>query len=314
MSKIASAFRRVAANVLPERDRYLRDLSNDYYAMWLDPRMVYSCAYFERGDEDLATAQLNKIDHILTKIGLRPGHTLLDMDCGWGALVIRAAEKFGARCVGMTTSKHQFDWATECVKAAGLAQSVDIRLQASSDVEGRFDRVTSLGMFEYDGRSDFPEYVAHLQERLADDGVLVSHCIMSTGSTSRGPGLDDSAFHSRYVFPDDELPDLGYALSTMQDGGFEVSCVENLRRHCVRTLRLWEANFSANETALRQLVDERSLRSWREYLRDWTAAFEQDDVSMYEIVGRKTGTRASVLPWPGASAADFKRIGAGNVE
>ncbi|BCZ84888.1 hypothetical protein PTKU64_85630 [Paraburkholderia terrae] len=299
--KMTSVLRTMVANALPARDRYLRDVPNDYYAMWLDPRMVYSCAWFEHGDEDLATAQLKKIDHVLTKIGLKPGHTLLDVDCGWGALVIRAAEKFGARCVGITLSKNQFDWASESVRAAGLTDRVEIRLQAYPDVEGWFDRITSLGMFEYEGRSDLQEYAAVLQERLAADGVLVSHGIMSTGPCSGRFMLDDIEFCSRYVFPDDELPDLGYALTAMREGGLEVSHIQNLRRHCVRTLRLWEANFRAKETALRQLVDDRSFQTWCDYLNGWASAFEHDDVSIYEIVGRKVGTRASALPWPGGA-------------
>ncbi|CAD6514192.1 class I SAM-dependent methyltransferase [Paraburkholderia sabiae] len=285
-----------------ERERHLLDVPNDYYAMWLDPRMVYSCARFENGDEDLATAQLKKIDHVLSRIGLQPGHRLLDIDCGWGALVIRAAEKFGARCVGITLSKNQFDWATECVKAAGLMDSVEIRLQAYPEVEGRFDRVTSLGMFEYEGRSDLAEYIAALQERLETDGVLISHGIMSSGPGGGGPTIDDTAFSSRYVFPDDELPDLGYALTAMREGGLEVSCIENLRQHCVRTMHLWEANFRAKEAALRQLVDERSFQTWSRYLRDWAKAFEHDEASIYEIVGRKAGTRASALPWPACTS------------
>jgi cyclopropane fatty-acyl-phospholipid synthase-like methyltransferase len=313
--RITSFLKSVAANVLYERDKYLSDVPNEYYAMWLDPRMVYSCAWFENGDEDLATAQLKKIDHVLTKIGLEPGHRLLDVDCGWGALVIRAAEHFGARCVGITLSKNQFDWASECVKAAGLEGRVEIRLQAWPDVEGRFDRITSLGMFECEGRSDLQEYVAALQERLAPDGVLVSHGIMSAGPGSVDGrfgrfghlghlghlGHESGAFPSRYVFPDDELPDLGYALTAMREGGLEVSTIQNLRRHCVRTLRLWEANLRTKEAALRQLVDERGFQTWCNYLRDWAAAFEHDDVSIYEIVGRKAGMRASALPWPGAA-------------
>lgn len=115
--KLSAALKSVAAKALLGRDRHLRDVPHEYYSMVLDPRMVYSCAYFENGDEDLATAQLKKIDHVLTKIGLQPGQSLLDVDCGWGALVIRAAERFGARCVGITQSKNQFDWANECIKA-----------------------------------------------------------------------------------------------------------------------------------------------------------------------------------------------------
>ncbi|MFL9867042.1 cyclopropane-fatty-acyl-phospholipid synthase [Paraburkholderia fungorum] len=298
--KLSAVLKSVAAKVLVERDRHLRDVPYEYYAMGLDPRMVYSCAYFENGDEDLATAQLKKIDRVLTKIGLEPGHSLLDVDCGWGALVIRAAEKFGARCVGITQSKHQFDWANECIKAAGLAERVEIRLQAYPDVKGRFDRITSLGMFEFDSRGDLLDYFAILQEHLATDGVLVSHGIMSAGSGSGEFGSDGGEFAGRYVFPDDELPDLGYALNAMREGGLEVSDIQNLRRHCVRTLRLWEENLKAKSMALRQHADDRSFQTWRDYLSGWATALEHDDVAIYEIVGRKVGTHASALPWPGA--------------
>jgi cyclopropane-fatty-acyl-phospholipid synthase len=158
-------------------------------------------------------------------------------------------------------------------------------------------------MFDCDGRSNLQEYMATLEEHLATDGVLVSHGIMSAGpgGTDDRYMLESEAFASRYVFPDDELPDLGYALSAMREGGLEVSRIENLRRHCVRTLRLWEANLWSKETALRQLVDDHGFQVWCNYLRDWASAFERDAVSIYEIVGRKAGTRASALPWPGAA-------------
>ncbi|CAG4894294.1 SAM-dependent methyltransferase [Paraburkholderia gardini] len=299
--KLSAVLKSAAANALLERDRHLRDVPHEYHSMGLDPRMVYSCAWFENGDEDLATAQLKKIDHVLAKIGLKPGQSLLDVDCGWGALVIRAAAKFGAHCVGITQSKNQFDWANECIKAAGLADRVEIRLQAWPDVKGRFDRITSLGMFEFDNRGNLSEYFSVLQEHLTTDGVLVSHGIMSAGPGSGEFGFDGGEFSGRYVFPDDELPDLGHALAAMREGGLEVSDIQNLRRHCVRTLHLWEENFRAKAMALRQLVDDRSFQTWCDYLSGWATAFEHDDVAIYEIVGHKVGTRASALPWPGAA-------------
>ena len=277
------------------------NLPQDCYAMVLDPLMVYSCAYFERGDEDLATAQLKKIDHVLTKIGLEPGQHLLDVDCGWGALVIRAAEKFGARCVGITQSKNQFDWANESIKKANLTDRVEIRLQAYPDVKGTFDRITSLGLFEFDSRGDLLEYFSVLQERLAADGVLVSHGIMSVGQGDGNVRLSGGEFSSPYSLTDDELPDLGHALTAMRAGGLEVSDVNNLRRHCVRTLQLWEENLRATSIAARRYIDDRSLRAWRDHLNEWATAFEHDDATIYEIVGRKVGTPVSALPWPGGA-------------
>ena len=163
-----------------EAIRYHYDVSNDFYAAWLDPAMVYSCAYFENGDEDLATAQQKKIDHILRKIDLRPGQLLLDIGCGWGALVLRAAQKFGARCIGVTLSDNQAQLARERVERAGLQGQVEIRLQDYRDVDGRFDRITSVGMFEHVGVEQLPAYFARVNSLLAPDGVVMNHGITTT--------------------------------------------------------------------------------------------------------------------------------------
>jgi cyclopropane-fatty-acyl-phospholipid synthase len=277
--------------------QYHYDVSNDFYKLWLDRRMVYSCAYFEDGDEDLATAQQKKIDHILTKIQLQPGQTLLDIGCGWGALVIRAARKFGARCVGITLSKNQFDWATEMVKALDLTDRVEVRLQDYRDITGRFDRVTSVGMFEHVGCSNLPEYFTRVQRLLVEDGIAMNHGITSTSANSAETGFGGGAFIDKYVFPDGELPHLSLALSAMQEGGLEAFDIENLRRHYARTLRLWSANYEANAAQLLGLVDERTFRIWRIYLAGCAYAFENDDVAIYQIVARKAGMQASKLPW-----------------
>jgi len=277
--------------------QYHYDVSNEFYQQWLDPNMVYSCAYFENGDEDLAAAQLKKIDHILTKIQLQPGQTLLDIGCGWGALVIRAAQKFGARCVGVTLSQNQFDLATERVKAAGLADRIEIRLQDYRDVGGQFDRITSVGMFEHVGRKNLPEYFGRVCKLLADDGVVMNHGITSSdpdgGSVSYGGG----DFIDRYVFPNGELPHISLALQAMQQGGLEAFDVENLRRHYARTLRFWSDAYEARSDVLRTLVDEEKFRIWRVYLAGCAYAFENDDVAIYQIVGRKAGRAANTLPW-----------------
>lgn len=277
--------------------QYHYDVSNEFYALWLDPNMVYSCAYFENGDEDLATAQLKKIDHILTKIELKPGQTLLDIGCGWGALVIRAAQKFGARCVGVTLSQNQFDLATARVKAAGLEGQIEIRLQDYRDVTGQFDRITSVGMFEHVGRKNLPEYFSRVQKLLADDGVVMNHGITSTdpgsGETSHGGG----EFIDKYVFPDGELPHISLALQAMQEGGLEAFDVENLRKHYAQTLRIWSDNYEAQTEKVRELIDEEKYRIWRVYLAGCAYAFENDDVAIYQIVGRKAGRPAATLPW-----------------
>ncbi|MGQ9725164.1 MAG: class I SAM-dependent methyltransferase [Tepidimonas sp.] len=277
--------------------RYHYDVSNDFYACWLDPAMVYSCAYFEHGDEDLSTAQRKKIDHILTKIRLRPGQTLLDIGCGWGALVMRAAQAFGARCVGITLSRAQYELARERVAAAGLADRVEIRLQDYRDVDGTFDRITSVGMFEHVGLRHLPDYFRILRERLAPDGWCLNHGITTTdahdGETPHGGGR----FIDRYVFPGGELPHIATVLRAMQEGGLEPFDVESLRRHYALTLTHWSRNFEAQADTLRALVPERTWRIWRVYLAGSAWAFEHDQISLFQVLCRPAGRSAQELPW-----------------
>jgi len=277
--------------------QYHYDVSNEFYRQWLDPNMVYSCAYFEAGEEDLARAQLKKIDHILTKIDLRPDQTLLDIGCGWGGLVIRAAQKFGARCVGVTLSQNQFDLAIERVKAAGLSDKIEIRMQDYRDVNGQFDRITSVGMFEHVGRKNLPEYFSRVRNLLADNGVAMNHGITSTdpgsGETSHGGG----EFIDKYVFPDGELPHISLVLQAMQEGGLEAFDMENLRRHYAQTLRIWSDNYEAATDNIRALIDEEKYRIWRVYLAGCAYAFENDDVAIFQIICRKAGSVATTLPW-----------------
>ncbi|MBU6487808.1 MAG: cyclopropane-fatty-acyl-phospholipid synthase family protein [Burkholderiales bacterium] len=277
--------------------QYHYDVSNEFYQLWLDENMVYSCAYFENGDEDLATAQIKKIDHILTKIQVHPGHTLLDIGCGWGALVLRAASKFGARCVGVTLSQNQFDLATERVKAAGLADRIEIRLQDYRDIEGQFDRITSVGMFEHVGQKNLPLYFGKIRELLTDDGIAMNHGITSTDYDSGETALGGGDFIDRYVFPDGELPHISLALEAMQRGGLEPVDAESLRRHYARTLEIWTENFEAKSETLKGLVDDEKFRIWRVYLAGCAYAFEHDDVSLFQIVCRKAGQSAQTLPW-----------------
>jgi len=276
---------------------YHYDVSNDFYRLWLDPNMVYSCAYFENGDEDLATAQLKKIDHILTKIQLQPGQTLLDIGCGWGALVLRAAQKYGAKCVGVTLSENQFALATERVKAAGLEHQIEIRLQDYRDLSGEFDRITSVGMFEHVGRKNLPEYFAKVRALLKEDGVAMNHGITSSDYNSGEAALGGGEFIDKYVFPDGELPHISLALEAAQRGGLEAFDVENLRRHYMHTLQLWADNFEAKAEQARALVSEEKFRIWRVYLAGCAYAFENDDVAIYQIVCRRAGRNASTLPW-----------------
>ena len=280
-----------------EAIRYHYDVSNEFYSKWLDANMVYSCAYFENGNEDLDTAQLKKIDHILTKIQVRPGHTLLDIGCGWGALAIRAAQKFGAKCVGITLSRNQHELALERVRRAGLSERVEIRLEDYRDVKGSFDRITSVGMFEHVGEKNLPHYFSRIRELLKDDGLVMNHGITTTDPRNGETAYGGGEFIGRYVFPHGELVHLGAVLRTMQEGGLEAIDIENLRRHYARTCGIWAENFETNAEDIKRLIDDKRFRIWRVYLAGCAYVFTQDWISLYQIVCGKAGRDPSALPW-----------------
>ena len=277
--------------------QYHYDVSNAFYAEWLDPAMVYSCAYFEQGNETLAAAQQQKIDHILTKLRLQPGQTLLDIGCGGGALVLRAAEAFGARCVGITLSQNQFELATERVRAAGLGDRIDIRLQDYRDVRGPFDRISSVGMFEHVGLKNLASYFRIVRNLLAPDGWALNHGITSSDAHNGETRYGGGQFIGRYVFPQGELPHIGTVMTALQEGGLEPFDAESLRRHYARTLQCWSEAFEAKTERLKALVPEKTWRIWRMYLVGCQWAFEHDELSLFQVLCRRAGQPAATLPW-----------------
>ena len=277
--------------------RYHYDVSNEFYGAWLDPSMVYSCAYFENGNETLAEAQLKKIDHILKKIRLRPGQSLLDIGCGWGALAIRAAQRYGARCVGITLSENQLRLAREQVERAGMQHLVQIRLQDYRDVAGKFDRITSVGMFEHVGVRQLPDYFARINALLSVDGVAMNHGLTTTNIHSKAAPFGGGEFIQRYVFPHGELAHLSTVLRAMQEGGLETLDVENLRRHYARTCAIWTDNFESNAEQIKLLTDPKKFRIWHVYLAGCSYAFANDWISLYQVVCGKAGRNPGLIPW-----------------
>lgn len=288
------------------------DVSNDFYRLWLDPALVYSCAYFPTGTETLAVAQNAKLDHILTKIMLKPGERLLDIGCGWGALVLRAAQRYGASAVGVTLSRNQYQLARERVAQAGLTGQVEIRLQDYRDVDerdGRFDKITSIGMFEHVGLKYLPAYFVKIHSLLKDGGLVLNHGITSTDADSGVTPLGAASFIDKYVFPHGELPHISLALKSMQSAGLEALDVECLRRHYARTLACWADNYESRGDAIRALVSETTFRVWRIYLAGCAHAFAQNWVSLYQVLACKEGTSEQLNPTPWSRAYMYGAAG-----
>jgi cyclopropane-fatty-acyl-phospholipid synthase len=282
-----------------EAIRYHYDVSNDFYALWLDRRMVYSCAYYRTGDEDIDAAQEQKLDHICRKLRLKPGDRLLDIGCGWGALVMWAASRYGARATGITLSRNQHALANERIRAAGLEERCEVRLQDYRDVpgEGVFDRISSIGMFEHVGLKNLSLYFGVIRRLLAEDGIALNHGITSVDPDSRAVGLGAGEFIGRYVFPHGELPHLSLLLREMGAAGLEVTDVETLRLHYARTLRAWSERLEANLAQARKFTEERRLRIWRTYLAGCAHGFEQGWMTIQQVLTVKArGAAAYPLP------------------
>lgn len=281
------------------------DVSNDFYRLWLDDAMVYSCAYFPTQTESLEEAQNAKLDHILVKLMLQPGERLLDIGCGWGALSIRAAQKYGANVVGITLSKNQHALACERVAQAGLADQVEIRLQDYRDLEARnrpFDKITSIGMFEHVGLKHLDAYFGKIHSLLKDGGLVLNHGITSTDPGSGVAPLGAASFIEKYVFPNGELPHISLALQDMQNAGLEALDVECLRRHYARTLACWSENYELHSEAIRTMVNETTYRVWRIYLAGCAHAFSQNWVSLYQVLACKAGASEQLNPTPWSRA------------
>ena len=279
---------------------YHYDLSNAFYALWLDPEMVYSCAYFPTGTEDLATAQRAKLDHLCRKLRLQPGDRLLDVGCGWGGLARFAAREYGAQVTGITLSRQQLALARERVDAEGLADRVSLELMDYRDLpgDGRFDKVVSVGMFEHVGHANLGLYFRHLFDAVKPGGLVLNHGITSRYPDGRPVGRGAGEFIGRYVFPHGELPHLSTAIAQMSEQGLDVVDVESLRLHYARTLEFWSGNLEARLAEAARLVDEKTLRIWRLYLAGCAYGFRHNWINLHQILAvRPLADGSHRLPW-----------------
>jgi len=280
--------------------QYHYDVSNEFYALFLDREMVYSCAYYKTGDEDIHTAQAQKLDHICRKLRLEPGDRFLDIGCGWGALVRWAAKHYGVDATGITLSRNQHELANERIAAEGLSERCRVLLQDYRDVPGEavYDKISSVGMFEHVGLKNLPVYFGAIHRLLKDGGIAMNHGITAIDPDSRAVGLGGGEFIGKYVFPHGELPHLSLALREMAAAGLEVMDVETLRLHYAKTLWQWSARLEANLEAARRHTEEKRVRIWRTYLAGCAHAFEKRWVTIQQVLVTKTGDpRANPLPW-----------------
>ena len=281
-----------------EKIEYHYDVSNDFYRLFLDENLVYSCAYFRHDDDTLEQAQLDKLDHILRKVQLKEGDRLLDVGCGWGALVIRAAQQ-GAHAVGVTLSENQYAYAKERIAALGLSSRCEVRLQDYRDVPevGEYDKVVSVGMFEHVGLKNLPLYFQHMNALLKDGGAMLMHGITATDPERRQVGRGAGEFIDKYVFPDGELPHVSHVMRSMAEQGLEVVDVESLRRHYAKTLMHWARRLDDHPAEAKYLAGEKRFRIWRVYLAGCSVGFRDNWMNIYQLLACKLG-RPGLDPFP----------------
>ncbi len=268
----------------PERDQraitYHYDLPAEFYSLWLDPAMVYSCAYFRQPKDDLATAQEQKLELVCRKLRLRPGCKMLDLGCGYGGLVIHAAQRYGVHATGVTLSEAQASWAQARIAALGIEQRCQVIHGDYRDLPatGRWDAVASVGMFEHVGEANLLRAIQQVHDLLRPGGAFLLH-----GITCRfDQRLTSDSFAARYVFPDGELEPIGAMIGAAESAGFELRDVESLREHYALTCRRWLDRLISRHTEALAYVDETAFRIWSLYLAGSIHQFENGTINLYQ--------------------------------
>jgi cyclopropane-fatty-acyl-phospholipid synthase len=265
------------------------DVSNAFYRLWLDERMVYSCAYFKSEAASIDQAQAAKLDHICRKLMLREGDEFLDIGCGWGGLILWAAQNFGVRATGVTLSQNQFDYVSAKITELGLTGQVRVQLVDYADLPAGhlYDKIASIGMFEHVGVSNFPRYFGKIYHMLKPGGLVLNHGITHNAphAESLGSGIGD--FVEEYVFPGGQLAHVSRVAQGLAAQGLELIDAEALREHYARTLWHWVDRLEAQADAARREVGEEKYRVWRIYLAGSAHAFERGWLSLFQLLAGK---------------------------
>ncbi|MEW9805892.1 class I SAM-dependent methyltransferase [Mesorhizobium sp. ZMM04-5] len=275
------------------------DISNDFYRLFLDERMVYSCGYFKDFDNDIDQAQFDKLDHICRKLRLRPGETLLDIGCGWGAMLIHAAKHYGVVGHGVSLSEAQTELARDRIRAEGLEDRITIEVKPYSELTGRFDKISSIGMFEHLGLANHEAYFLAVGRLLRPGGIYLHHAITRRMKRDRRAWRRKAPAYKaliKYIFPGGEVDHIGMTVENLEAYGFEVHDVEDLREHYARTCRLWAERLHARFDEAVAEVGEPKARLWLLYLTGCSLGFDGGSVLIYQTVATKRARGRSGLP------------------
>jgi cyclopropane-fatty-acyl-phospholipid synthase len=290
------------------------DLSDDFYALWLDPRRVYSCAYFREPGMTLAQAQEAKLDHICRKLRLREGERFLDVGAGWGGLLLWAAENYGVDATGITLSRNQHAHVNRLIEEKGLSGRVRMELldYRKLDESRPYDKIASVGMFEHVGRAQLDGYFSKLRRLLRPGGLVMNHGITAGGVDNSELGAGMGEFIEKYIFPGGELTHISHVLEHLAAGGLEDLDIENIRPHYARTLWAWSDALEAQLPQARQVLSgeqgERSLRAYRMYLAGCAMGFEHGWIALHQVLAQPhVSGRSDELDHPADLAYPWRR-------